>query len=96
MTSIAITRHGEARMSQRGIRRSDIEILLVHGTETGPDRLMLRERDAAKLIQDLKKEIAMLERLTGKEIVVVDGQLITAYHRAKPSKPSKRRTGRRG
>lgn len=96
MTNIAITRHGEARMSQRGIRKSDLDTLLVHGTEIGPARFMLRKRDAAQLIRGLKKQISRLERLTDKEIVVTDGHLITAYHRTRPSKPSKRKTRPRG
>ena len=83
-------------MSQRGIRRSDLDILLAHGTEVSPDRFRLRKRDAAQLIRNLKEQIARLERLTDKEIVVADGWLITAYHRTRPSKPSKRRAGRRG
>ena len=95
MTSIAITRHGEARMSQRGIRMSDLDTLLAHGTEVSPDRFMLRKRDTVQLIRRLKKQIATLERLTGKEVVVTDGLLITAYHRTKPSRPAGRKTGRR-
>ncbi len=96
MTRIAITRHGEARMSQRGIRRSDIDILLEHGTETNPDRFMLRSRDAARLIRGLKKQIATLERLAGKEAVVANGLLVTAYHRTRPDQPAGRRKARRG
>ena len=96
MMSIIITRHGEARMSQRGIRKSDLDLLLAYGTEIGQDRLMIRKRDGAKLIKDYKEEIAKLERLVGKEFVIANGRLITAYHRTKPSKHSKRRTGRRG
>ena len=95
MTSITITRHGEARMSQRGIRMSDLDTLLAYGTETGPDRFMLRRQDAARLIRSLKKQISTLERLTGKEAVVADGLLITAYHRTKPSRPVRRKTGGR-
>ena len=45
---------------------------------------MLKKRDAAILIQDLKKQIAHIERLKDKVIVVEDGRLITAYHRTKP------------
>ena len=95
MTSIAITRHGEARMSQRGIRKSDLDALLAYGTEISPDRFMLRKQDAARLIRGLKRQIATLERLTGKEAVVADGLLVTAYHRTKPSRPARRKTGRR-
>ena len=96
MTEIAITRHGEARLSQRGFRNSDLDILLEHGTETGPDRIMLRKRDAVRIIRDLKRRIAELERLTGKEIVIADGQLITAYHRTRALRASGRMTSRGG
>lgn len=96
MTDIAITRHGEARLSQRGIRKSDLDILLAHGTETGPDRIMLRKHDAAQAIRDFKRQITVLERLSGKEVVIADGQLITAYHRTRPHRPSGRKAGRRG
>ena len=110
--TIGITRHAEARMSQRGIRKADVPVLLDHGTETGPDSLMLMKRDAARLIeelrkriaalqrlgrqaghetvQELKKKIKALERITGEEIVVVDGQLVTAYHRTRPARPARR------
>ena len=104
--TIEITRHAEARMSQRGIRKADIPVLLDHGAETGPDRLMLMKQDASRLIeelrqkiaalqrlgrqvghetvQELRKKIKALERLTGKEVVVANGQLVTAYHRTRP------------
>ena len=103
--TVGITRHAEARMSQRGIRKADVPVLLDHGTETGPDRLMLMKRDAARLIdnlrnrvvtlqrlgrhaghetvQELKKKIKALERMAGKEVVIVDGMLVTAYHRTR-------------
>ncbi len=96
MTSIAITRHGEARLSQRGIRRSDLDILLAHGAEIAPDRFMLRKRDAAKAISDLKRQIARLERLAGKEAVVAGGRLITAYHRTRPVRSFRSKTGHGG
>ena len=83
MTSLAITRHAEARMSQRAIREIDVDLLLAHGTDMGADRIMLTKRDAAKAIRDLKKRIADIERLTGKVIVVAEGCLVTAYHEAK-------------
>ncbi len=80
MTSIAITGHGEARMSQRCICRSDLDTLIAHGTGISPDRFMLMKQDAARLIWGLKKQIATLERSTGKQAVVADGLLITVYH----------------
>ncbi len=92
MTALGITRHGEIRMSQRGIRKSDLEFLLAHGTEIGLDRIMLTKRDAAKEIGMLKKQIANLERLAGKVLVVSDGYLVTAYHQATSVRSSGYRT----
>ena len=82
MTALTITRHGKTRMSQRGICEKDLEILLTCGTEIGRDRIMLKKRDAAKIIRDLKKQIVKIEQLTGKVLVVEDGQLVTTYHQA--------------
>ena len=87
MTALPITRHGGIRMSQRGIRETDLEVLLTHGTEIGRDRIMLKKRDAARVIRDLKKQIANIERLTDKVLVVADGQLITTYHQTTSIRP---------
>ena len=80
-------------MSQRGIREADVDFLLAHGTDMGADRIMLTKRDAAKAIQDLKKRIAYIERLTGKVIVVAEGQLVTAYHRTRRARRPRDRKG---
>ena len=94
MTSLAITRHAEVRMSQRGIRETDVDFLLAHGTDVGPDRIVLTKRDAARAIRDLKNRIADIERLTGKVLVVAEGQLVTAFHSSKPVRPSPERRER--
>ncbi len=84
MTDLTITRHSETRMAQRGIRETDLTILLTHGAEIGRNRIMLRKRDAADEIRSLKKRIADLERLKNKVLVVSDSLLVTAYHQTKP------------
>ncbi len=89
MTSVLVTRHGQARLSQRGIREADLDLVLAHGTEIGQDRIMLMARDAATLIRALKREIAKIERLTGKILVVSDGRLVTAYHQSRPIRTSR-------
>ena len=91
MMSLHITRHAEARMSQRGIRNRDLDVLLDHGTDIGQDRVMLLAQDAERVIGNLKKQIARIQRLKGKVIVVSEGTLITAYHQS-----NSRRTKRKG
>ena len=92
MTALTMTRHSQTRMSQRGFRKTDLEVLLAHGTDIGRNRIMLRRRDSAKLIRDLKKQIAKIERLTDKVLIVTEGQLVTAYHQTNPIRPSFRKT----
>ena len=94
MTGLAVTRHAEIRMSQRGIRKTDLGFLLAHGTEIGRDRIMLTKRDAAREIGALKKRIASFERLSGKVVVVSEGHLVTAYHQTTPVRGPGRRTKR--
>ena len=52
---------------------------------------MLTNRDAAELIRARKREIADIERLAGKVLVIAEGQLVTAYHQSKPARPAGRR-----
>ena len=78
-------------MSQRCIRETDLAVILAHGTEIGRDRIMLKRRDAAQVIEALKKQITSIERLTDKVLVVVDGRLVTAYHQTSPIRPSDQR-----
>ena len=35
MTDLVVTHHAETRMSQRGLRGSDLDVLLVYATEVG-------------------------------------------------------------
>ena len=88
MTNLRITRHGEVRMSQRGIRKTDLEVILAHGTDIGRNRIMLTRRGAAKAIGALKKQVSMIERLTDKVLVVTDGRLVTAYHQSESIRPT--------
>ena len=92
MIELVVTRHAEARMSQRGIKKTDLEVLLAHGIDIGRNRIMLTKRDAAKEIEILKKQITCLERLSGKVLVVSDGHLVTSYHQATPVRTSRYRT----
>ena len=87
MTDLIISRHGNVRMAQRGVRETDLEVILAYGTDIGRNRIMLRRRDAAEAVRTLKRQIANIERLTDKVLVVADGQLVTAYHQSTPIRP---------
>lgn len=80
--------HGQKRIQQRGLSRSDIDLVTLHGTETR-DGYYLRDKDVRRLVQELqKKEIIKLNDLAGTYAVVKNNTLITAYH---PNKKKQKR-----
>ncbi len=79
MTELRLTRHAERRIQQRGLRETDIALILQYGAEAGSG-YMVRRKDVARLEQELKRLLSKLERLVGKLVVADGGTVITAYH----------------
>ena len=79
--------HGQKRIQQRGLSRSDIDLVTLHGTETR-DGYYLRDKDVRASVQELQKEIIKLNDLAGTYAVVKNNTLITAYH---PNKKKQKR-----
>ena len=52
-----VTRHGAARMQQRGISAHDIDLIVEYGTIERPGLHRLRNRDADREIRDCKSRI---------------------------------------
>ena len=93
MTDITYSSHAETRMQQRGIRKTDIPIILACGTQVDDETYFMSNRDANREIEARKREIQALSRLVNRKVVIRDGRVITAY----PSNPSdQKRTLRRG
>ena len=93
MTDLIYTRHAKTRIQQRGMRKSDIPIILTCGTQIDYETWFMCNRDAAREIETRKREIQTLSRLVNRKVVIRDGRIITAY----PSNPSnQKRTLRRG
>jgi hypothetical protein len=78
MTS-TLTKHSVVRLSQRGIRSSDLEILDLLGTDVESGVILLH-KDAQAFEREAKKAIARVWRLVGKRIVSDGSTVITAYH----------------
>ncbi len=83
MTALNLSNHAEIRMNQRGIRQSDIDLIMNFGEQIAPDAIMMTKRRALNLIEDFKSKIHAIERLTNKKLIIEDGKIITAYHSAK-------------
>ena len=92
MTNLSYTQHAKTRMQQRGIRKTDIPIILTCGTQIDDETYFMCNRDAAREIETRKREIQTLSRLVNRKVVIRDGRVITAY----PSNPAdQKRTLRR-
>ena len=79
-------------MQQRGIRKTDIPIILACGTKIDDETYFMRNRDAVREIETRKREIQTLSRLANRKVVIRNGRVITSY----PSSPAdQKRTLRR-
>lgn len=80
MFDLQLTRHGVARMRQRGFRKADLDLVLGAATRVADDAFLLTDQDAAREIAKRKREIQQLERLRGSRVIVEGDMLITLYH----------------
>ncbi len=74
-----LSRHAEARAQQRGIRESDIPVIIAAGTPVSDDSVFLMARDVDREIQRRKREICALERLRGCRVVIEGQTVVTTY-----------------
>jgi hypothetical protein len=69
-------------MSQRGVRQSEIDFVLDHGT-VDQDKYVVSKRDALREVERLKREIQVAMKIADKGgvVVVAEGEsLITTYN----------------
>ncbi len=74
-----LSRHAEVRARQRGIRQSDIPVIIAAGTPIDDDSVYLLARDVDREIQRRKREICALERLRGCRVVIKAQTVVTIY-----------------
>jgi hypothetical protein len=80
ITDLALTRHAEVRIRQRGLRDADVALLMTAATPVGGDAWLMTNIDAAREIAKRKREIQQIERLRGMKVVVDGNVVVTAYH----------------
>ena len=61
MFEYVITNHAMTRMSQRGVRREDIDLVQTFGTQIGPNEWLIRRKDANREIAERKRIIQRLK-----------------------------------
>jgi hypothetical protein len=92
MIALALTRHAEVRVRQRGLRDADIALLMDAATPLAADAWLMTDADVAREITRRKREIQQIERLRNVKVVIADGVVVTAYH----SRPSDQHRALRG
>ena len=80
MESLIYTRHADQRMQQRGIRKTDVELVRRCGTRIHDGFLLLTRRDSEREICQRKREIQALERLRGCKVLLDHDVVVTLYH----------------
>jgi hypothetical protein len=77
--ALRLTDHALGRMAQRGIRMSDLDLILELGSEVD-DGYLVRDKDCRELETVLKQFLGRVRRLRGKRVVVTEGCVITTFH----------------
>lgn len=76
------TQHSLARMSQRGLSKSLIDLVFEYGKEQG-DKLILNKKTTQRMINEIdnmRKELLRIIDKGGVTVVVDNDTLITAYN----------------
>ena len=63
--NLILSSHAAARVQQRGVRESDIPVILDAGTPVDDESVLLLSQDVDREIRKYKKAISTLERLRG-------------------------------
>jgi hypothetical protein len=77
--TLMLTSHAAVRMAQRSINMKDSDLIALIGTEVDDGYLVLA-KDCQKIERELKRFLERIWRICGKRLVVIDGQIVTAYH----------------
>lgn len=76
------TKHCQSRMSQRGLPKRLLELVLEFGKDSG-DKLILNKKATQKVIEEIdtiRKELLRVLDKGGVTVVLDNGALITAYN----------------
>jgi len=78
-SSFEYTKHGLARMQQRGFKAADIDLIAHCGTYFGDHEVFFTNKDADREIKSLKKMIKKLDRLRNRKIVIKNNAIVTCH-----------------
>jgi hypothetical protein len=87
MEQMELSLHAARRASQRGKRRTDLDLVHDFGTPV-KDGWVLHRRDVDRAFADVKRLLHRLEHLVGTYVVEREGTLVTVFQ---PTKAQRRR-----
>lgn len=70
--------HAQQRIQQRGMRKTDVELIMRFGTRVN-DGYFLRTRDVLQAQHDLKIVMSRLDRLSGRVVITAGSTVVTTY-----------------
>jgi len=73
-----LTKHAEIRLQQRGMKPSDIDLIVEYGSSMR-DGYFLRKKDVQSVVSSLRKKIQRLEKLTDHAVITVGENVLTTY-----------------
>jgi hypothetical protein len=82
MSPLHISHHADGRIRQRGVRATDVALVVAHGTAVR-DGYLLRTRDVAAAEAEMKRTITRLHRLAGTFVAVAEGTVLSVYRPCK-------------
>jgi Domain of unknown function (DUF4258) len=77
-----MTGHIQQRMSQRGVSRDMVELVLTHGT-LEQDKHVLGRSEALHLLEAFQRQMRIVKKILDKggvTVVAEDGALVTTYN----------------
>lgn len=77
-SAIRFSKHAAARIRQRGLTESDVELIRKTG-ESVEDGYVMSNRAVEQRMHELQREINRIERLRGVALIEGETQVITVY-----------------
>ncbi len=77
-----LTQHAHQRMTQRGITRSMIDLVLEYG-EVQQDKAVLDKKHAQRLVRELEEKLRIAKKILDKGgcvVVEADNTVVTTYN----------------
>ncbi len=84
----SFSQHALTRIRQRGLRESDVSVVVEAGTPVDDESVLLLGQDVDREIRKHKQKITELERLRGCRVVIVGEIIVTVY---RPSRKTEKR-----